>query len=122
MSFEIDVSQPVWRVRFFDKMTVPDLINLAVEVTQLEAGREVLPPRIISLTQVTQFGVGYLEVSELARRRRAFEPPHPIKSAIVAVTSSQLGFARMYQTLLDHPKIDLEIFSEMHQAEAWIHS
>lgn len=120
MSFEIDISGPIWRARFFDVLSVADLIKMAVDVTQLESGRESIPPRITSLTQVTQFEVSYLQVSELARRRRASTPPNEFKSAIVAVTQAQRGFARMYQTLLDHPKIHLEIFSEMHEAEAWI--
>jgi hypothetical protein len=120
MPFEVDASGPVWRARFFDTLEVADLIKMAVDVAQLEAGREIIPPRITTLTQVAQFKVGYLEVTELARRRRASDPPNAYKSAIVAATPAQLGFARMYQTLLDHPKIHLEIFSEMHQAEAWI--
>jgi len=59
-------------------------------------------------------------VNALAERRRTVALQHPIRSAIVAPTPVSFGFARMFQTLNDHPQIAISIFSTVEAAEAWL--
>jgi hypothetical protein len=43
-----------------------------------------------------------------------------VRTALVAVTPVQLGIARMFQTLNDHPLIELRVFSDREAAVAWL--
>ncbi len=46
--------------------------------------------------------------------------PAPFKSAIVVNSDLTMGFSRMFQTLNDHPDIDIQIFKTIEDAEDWI--
>jgi hypothetical protein len=48
--------------------------------------------------------------------------PVSIRSAFVAPRPIQFGFARMFQTLNDNPKIELHIVNTMDEALLWIAS
>ena len=100
---------------------VPEvLVRMADALREAEAAAAVCPHRVTDLTGVTRFDVGFTDMSELARWRRERSPANPIRSAIVASTPVQLGFARMFQTLNDHPWITLRIFPDMDGALAWL--
>jgi hypothetical protein len=43
-----------------------------------------------------------------------------VKSAIVAPMPVQVGFARMFQILNDHPQIEVQLFATLAEAEAWL--
>jgi len=43
-----------------------------------------------------------------------------VKSAIVAATPVQVGYARMFQMLNEHPSVTVEIFGDLPTAVAWL--
>jgi hypothetical protein len=45
-----------------------------------------------------------------------------VKSAIVAATPVQVGYARMLQMMNDHPGVTVEIFDDLPAAIAWLHA
>ncbi|HWK89519.1 MAG TPA: hypothetical protein VNP72_05970 [Longimicrobium sp.] len=93
---------------------------MADAIGEAEDARDVCPDRVTDFTGVVRFEVGFDDISELARRRRQQPPAHPIRSAVVAATPVQTGFARMLQTLNDHPRITMRIFSDLESALAWV--
>jgi len=58
--------------------------------------------------------------TRLARTRKAFGPRNPFRTALVAVSALQQGYARMFQTLNDHPMITVRVFDSIAAAEAWL--
>jgi hypothetical protein len=40
----------------------------------------------------------------------------------VALTQVQYGFARMFQTLNDNPRIEIEIFGDCESAQRWLNA
>ncbi|HEU0014484.1 MAG TPA: hypothetical protein VFQ45_12415 [Longimicrobium sp.] len=97
-----------------------ELVRMADALIEAEAAAAVCPHRVTDMTALTRFEVGFEDMSELARRRRNQPPANPIRSAIVAATPVQLGFARMFQTLNDHPRITIRIFPDLDGALAWL--
>jgi len=97
-----------------------ELARLADALAAAEDAAAVVPHRLTDLTGVTRFEIGFDDMFELARRRRERSPANAIRSALVAATPVQLGFARMFQTLNDHPLITLAIFPDVDAALAWL--
>ena len=94
-----------------------------VEATRLAAEVELQHPtpvdRVIDLTAVEAFNVNFMAVSETARVRREARFGRVVKSALVADRPVAVGFARMYQTILNNPEIEVAIFATLAEALAW---
>ena len=108
------------RVVLSGTLVPEELVRVADAMGAAERAAEVCPHRVTDLTGVTRFEIGFDDVSALARRRRQQPPANPVRSAIVAATPVQLGFARMLQTLNDHPQITMRIFPDLDGALAWL--
>jgi hypothetical protein len=77
--------------------------------------------RFIDLTQVDTINLSAADVSELAARRRKFNPNGiRVKSAFMATHPLALGIARMYEQLLNSHRIEVRVFSEIEAAADWL--
>lgn len=101
-------------------VTVAELHEAGAATWALERDRPVVPPRITDLTEVTDLDLDFNAVLRLAEDRKSRPFPNSFKSAIVAPKDHLLGFARMFQTLNDHPQITIRIFRDLPSARAWI--
>jgi len=101
-------------------VTPAELHGIVDALTEIEHSAAVTPHRLVDMSGVTRFRVGFQEMFELAEFRRAHPPANPILSAWVAATPVQVGFARMFQTLNDHPLVTLRIFPDADSALAWL--
>src|SRR5690349_11350672 len=80
-------------------LTPAELRGISGALTELEHSAAVTPHRLVDMSGITRFQVGFEEIFELAELRRVHPPANPIRSAWVAATPVQVGFARMFQTL-----------------------
>ena len=101
-------------------LTPAELYHIAAALTEIERSAAVTPHRLVDMSGVTRFQVGFEEMFAMAELRRAHPPSNPIRSAWVAFTPVQVGFARMFQTLNDHPLVSLRIFPDVPSALAWL--
>jgi len=108
------------RVRLQGTMSAADLAGLAAAAQEAEDSLSPLPDYLTDLTGVTRLDIGFAQVFELAQRRLERVFPNSFRSALVAGTPAQLGIARMYQTLNDHPQVTVRIFPDVAGALAWL--
>lgn len=101
-------------------MTHEDLSRIAAEGARIEAESPATPHRLTDLSGLERLDLKFADVMELVQKRKAGQYRNPFKSAIVATTAEQHGFARMFQTLNDHPQITVAVFSDVAAAEAWL--
>src|SRR5262245_23408886 len=120
MAFAIDVEPGLIQLTLSAMVTGEDLRKAADSMDESEAANRPVPPRLTDLTGVTELKIGYPEVQALADRRRATRFANDFRSAIVVSAPSQLGMARMFQTLNDNPQITIEIFTDRASALAWV--
>jgi len=120
MPYELLFDGPVLLARFHGILTKDDLVAFADELGALEGALPVTPHRIADLRDVTEFAATFPDIFELAERRRASALSNSVRSAIVVSRPSSFGYARMFQTLNDHPQIDVELFEDEVLAWAWI--
>lgn len=101
-------------------ISLPDLLAYASEVAAIEIRLPVTPHRLAHLTSGTVGDVNFIDLHTFATTRQAVPPRNPVKSAIIAGDAVQYGFARMFQTLSEHPDIRVEIFQSEAPALAWL--
>ena len=119
MPHQISNIDNVLHVSLTGIVTGADLDQAAAAAREYESGPTV-PHRVTDLTGVVSLNLNYETVRALASRRRTLRFPHAFKSAIIAPQPSQLGFARMFQTLNDNPQITIQIFPDKAAALQWI--
>jgi hypothetical protein len=118
--FQLTAETALFRLVFIDDITSRDLTSLAGAIAALERTRSVAPNRLTDLSQVAEPQLTYTAMLDFAGCRKAQQLPNRVKSALVAPHPAQYGFARMFQTLNDHPLITIEIFPTLAEAEAWL--
>jgi hypothetical protein len=120
MPFTIDTSQPTLRVTFTGTLSNQDLLDAGKEAARIESGYSVIPHRLCDLRPVTRVEINFQGVLALATERLKLTFPNSFKSAIIANDVVRYGFARMFETLNDHPQITIAIFSDEPEAMRWL--
>jgi hypothetical protein len=120
MPFSITEKDGLIWCDLYDVVTVKDMQELAVGLWEAEKNRAVIPPRITDLSAVSGLEINFNSVLRLAEDRKTRTFPNTFKSAIVAPKDHLLGYARMFQTLNDHPQIIIRIFRDLPAAETWL--
>jgi hypothetical protein len=120
MAFAIDASQPILRITLSGKLTNQDLLDLGKEAARIEGGCPVVPHRLTDMRAVERVEINFQGVLALATERLKMKFPNMFKSAIVAGDVVHYGFARMFETLNDHPQIVIAIFPGEPEALRWL--
>jgi hypothetical protein len=122
MPYRIIKEPAFFRIVLFDEITPQDLISLAEDVAALDRTLPVTLNRLTDLTHLAAPRLTYVAMLAFVEHRKAQQLASSVKSAIVAPEPVQVGFARMFQTLNDHPQIEIQVFASLEAAEAWLAS
>ena len=120
MSYALRMEGETLRIEFSGTFTNEDLSRGEVDVSQLEESSASIPHRIADLRPVQRLEIDFVGVLALADARRWKRFKNPFKTAIIAPDLVRYGFARMFQTLNDHPQIVIAIFGEEVDAVSWL--
>lgn len=120
MPFRPTVEPGFLRLEFHGTVTRDDLDQALEAVETAEQTAQTAPHRLSDFTNATLGELPAAHVVQLAERRKATTLNNPIKSAIVAIRPVNVGFARMFQMLNDHPQITIRIFQTEIEARAWL--
>jgi hypothetical protein len=120
MPYHISYDGPFLVVRFFGIVTESDLVGSADDVMAFEDQGRNTRPRLTDLRQVSDSPIGYAEVANIADRVGHRPLSSPIRSAFLVDRPVQLGFARMFQTLNQHPQVTVGIFEDEAAARSWL--
>jgi hypothetical protein len=121
MAVDISYDGACIHYTFADEITAADLAVVIHHAIELEGRVAVTPDRLVDLGPSTTLANGYSDISNIAQARRALTPANPIRTALIAHSAVQQGYARMFQTLNDHPLVTIAVFSDRAAAEAWLH-
>ncbi len=97
-----------------------DLQELVTGLRQVEDRCAVFPPRLADLRTVRKVPLRASDILGAVELRRAQVLPNDIRTAILVSLPLQVGYARMFQTLLNHRQIEVRIFSDEAEALAWL--
>lgn len=119
MPFEITYQGDFLLVRLFGVVTRQDLVRGAEEMEVVEDSLPTAMNRATDITPVQTFEVDFPTLLAVAERRRARKFRNPIKSALIARQPIEIAFARMFQTLNDHPQIEIRVVQSLQEAKDW---
>jgi hypothetical protein len=105
---------------FRGEVTFANLIEAERAVGEFDAQSPKAFNRLSDFTEAVQVDLDYQRLSTFAEMRSRAQLKNAVKSAIVVVTSEQFGFARMFQTLLQNPMIQVGIFKDKPSALTWL--
>jgi len=105
---------------FTDELTADDCRALIDTIVALEQKLERTPNRLIDVSMINRFGVGYPDFESMARARSALPPKNPIRTAILAPSDLQFGIGRMFENLNQHPLVETCVFRDRAAALAWL--
>jgi len=120
MSYRIKTEPDRIRLSLFDHVTRADMVAGMAEMEAIERTLGRVPDRIADLSGLTNSDLDYRLILHVADDRRERKFPNTFRTAIVAPTQVTYGFARMFQTLMDNPMIEVRIFESVADAEAWL--
>ncbi len=105
-------------VGIFDRKSAEELVNF-VEIKEelTETGFN----RFTDLTRLKAIQLTTDDVVQLAARRRAFNPNDiRVKSAFLATDPLAFGIARIYELLLNSPRIEVRTWWDRESAANWL--
>jgi hypothetical protein len=120
MPYQIIQEPAFFRLVFFGEITPQDLQSLATELAAFERGLPMALNRLTDVSQVSGAELTYADMLDFVERRKAQRLKNAVKSAVVAPMPVQVGFARMFQIVNDHPQIEVQVFATLAEAEAWL--
>ena len=118
MPYTIELDGPYVQIALFDTLDSRELMQLAGETKKFERG-DVVPHRLTDLTRLEKLSISFEDVYQFAALRKAITFKNSFKSALVVNSAVQMGYARMFQTLNDHPQITVQIFEDLSAARVW---
>jgi hypothetical protein len=120
MPYEISYDGPILVVRYSGIVTEGDLVGSVNDVLVLEDHGRNSRPRLTDLRAASDSPIGYAEVASIADRVGHRPLSSTIRSAFLVDQPVQFGFARMFQTLNEHPQITIRIFDDEAAARRWL--
>jgi hypothetical protein len=109
------VSRPKGTIDAAAALQIVDFVE--IKEIEFETGFD----RFIDLTDVDTIHLSVADVADLANRRRTFNPNDiRVKSAFMATHPLAFGIARMYERLLNSPRIEVRVFSVLEAAADWL--
>jgi len=76
--------------------------------------------RLEDLRNLKETNIGFTELRGFTDKLRNIQLPQKVKSAILTSNPLQYGIARMFQSILDHPQVEVAIFSNEDEAHNWL--
>ena len=122
MPFEIQEEEDCLVLRLYGVLTSEDLQWAGLEIARREQTGATAKNRLTDLTALEGIAIGFPEVLAAATRRNQLTFPRRVKSAMVARRPIHVGFARMFQTLIENPQIEVRVVDSVEEARRWFDS
>ena len=105
--------------RFSGEVSTADLAEAANQFDQID---QVVPglPRLADTTEMTGVSLDFAATGRFAHERRSRSRACDVRMAILVSSDLAFGIARIYQSLLAHPQIKIEVFRGREEALAWL--
>jgi len=107
---------------FPESLSGNDFGLLNDEVKIIEDKYSVVSNYVANLKNLKSYNGKFNSIYEYAQKQIEKKSPTKIFSAFLVSNDFQMGFARVFQMLIDNPQISIKIFTDEIQANEWIKS
>ena len=120
MFYSIDASNRFIRVICEGTVNKTDIQVVFRRLLIIDGKELIFTNHIVDMRKLDLSKIGYNELTDVAENLRNIQLRRKIKLAIITINSLQYGIARMFQTILEHPQIEVGIFSNDEEAYNWL--
>lgn len=122
MAYSIDAGAEFIKVIYSGTLTNKDIQGVLREALVTDDKGLNLTNRIEDMRKLNAIRLGFDELWVLTKNLQTLQLPRIVKTAILTSNPLQYGIARMFQAILEHPQMKLEIFSNEEEAHHWLSS
>lgn len=120
MPYSIETKGELIEVTYRGALTRKDIRDVMTDSLRAVDGQAKVADRIEDLRKVTEVSVGFADLWGVAQDVQNVQIPRVVKAAIITSGLVQYGIARMFQAILSHPQIKIEVFSNEEEAHQWL--
>ncbi|MGE3275085.1 MAG: hypothetical protein AB7O67_08220 [Vicinamibacterales bacterium] len=120
MPYSVAVEDGIARVRFWGVLTRGELQAAldALEALEVEPGPSL--NRLIDSSRVERRDVDWRDYADAVRQRKTLVLKNPVRAAILTLRAVDMGSARSFEMMHDHPQIALRLCASEEEALAWL--
>jgi hypothetical protein len=122
MPYSIDTTKSFIQVRYTGTIDNNDIQNVLQESLKAYDQNLHLFNRIEDMRNLRGIRLGFSELLDFTQNLRAIQLPQPVKTAILTANPLQYGMARMFQSILEHSQMKIQIFTDEEAATEWVTS
>jgi len=120
MPFEVVTQNQLLLITLRGTFTGQDLMELFASVRAEEEKLPFSPNRLTDLTLARGPELTHYDIARMVGLIKFIRYHNSHKSAIVAPSLLQYGFARMFQMLSTNPQVEVGVFRDMPDAHVWL--
>jgi hypothetical protein len=120
MSYSIQINPDYTRVIYTGTLNNKDIQGVLKDSLTQDGNKLKLINRIEDMRELHGIKIGFDELMDFTENLRTIQLPHGVKTAILTGNSLQYGIARMFQTILEHPQMEIKVFSHEEEACKWV--
>lgn len=106
-------------IRCHGALTLDDLLACVQRGERFDASRNDTAHHLIDFTAVEQFEIGFDEMTIVTARSNSQNCSNEIRCAVVAQRPLAFGFARMFELLVNHPRVEIRVVRSCDDALEW---
>ena len=122
MSHSIEKNADFIKVTYWGTLTNTDIQGVVSDAIMMNGKILDSTNRIEDMRKLDSINLGFNELSNLTHSIQTIQLPRIVKTAILTGSPLQFGIARMFQSILHHPKMKIEVFSNEEEAYNWLSS
>lgn len=119
MALKVECRDKIIRVTASGVISWSDVLGMGEVIRELEVKHTPSPHRLLDLSGATGVDIDFAAVAAFASARNRDVLKNRVRVAVCAPTDMHFGIARMFQTLVTNPQIELKVFRTMKEAERW---
>jgi hypothetical protein len=120
MSYSIDKSEKFIRVIYSGTLKNQDIQGVLRDSLIMNGGELKLTNRIEDMSRLKGIRIGFDELMALTEKLRTIQLSRVVKTAVLTSNSLQYGTARIFQSIVAHPQMEVEIFVNEEEANNWL--
>ena len=120
MSYSIDTSTEIVKVTYIGMLTDKDIQGVLKD-SLIADGKELkFQNRLEDMRKLRGIQLRFDDIMEFVESIRTIKLPHIVKTAILTGNPLQYGIARMFQSILVHSQMKIQVFSHEEEASHWL--
>jgi len=120
MSYSIDTCPDFIKVTYTGTLNNEDIHGVLRDGLKIEGKELNLTNRLEVMRKLKGIKIGFEDLMGFTENIRTIQLSQNVKTAILTGNPLQYGIARMFQSILEHPQMKIEIFSNEEEANNWL--